>query len=190
MRRAVPVLLLPLLLAACGPTPEQELTKQVLVSAHTARTGVIHLTMRYAEILEPVGKGADDPDRGWEEAAPFRASAEALAARELLSEYAKPVPVDPAYERARDLEEVSAATAELVQLALEPRGTWDSYTQEIQKGRSRLDRAVSALEAGTKSHILIEARTETNKKSSVYAAALVRAKSADTAGTGGAVPSP
>jgi hypothetical protein len=77
MRRAVPVLLLPLLLAACGPTPDQELTKQVLVSAHTARTGVIHLTMRYAEILEPAGRDTGTPVAGWEAVAGFRASAEA-----------------------------------------------------------------------------------------------------------------
>jgi hypothetical protein len=190
MRTAVPVLLLSLLLAACGPTPDQLLTKQVLVSAHTARTGVIHLTMRYAEILEPAGTDTGTPAAGWEAVAGFRASAEARAARELLSEYAKPVAVDPSWERARDLGEVSVATAELVNLALEPGGTWESWSQKVREARSRLDRAVAALEAGTKSHILIEARTETNRKSSVYADALVRARATEAAGTGGAAPSP
>lgn len=185
MRRAVPVLLLPLLLSGCGPDPGQALTKQVLVSAHTARTGVSHLAMRYAEILEPAGRGPDTAAPGWEAVTGFRASAEARTARTLLSEYAAPVPVDPAWERARDIEEVSVATAELVKLALEPGGTWEGFTKELQVRRTRLDRAVSALEAGTKSHVLIEARTETNQKSSVYADALVRARATDKAGSGG-----
>lgn len=190
MRRAVSVLLLSLLLSGCAPDPGQGLTKQVLVNAHTARTGVIHLTMRYAEILEPAGRGPDASPLGWEAAAGFRASAEARAAKELLSEYATPVPVDPAYERARDIDEVSVATAGLVKLALEPAGTWEEFAKEIQVRRVRLDRAVSALEEGTKSHVLIEARTETNQKSSVYADALVRAKATDAAGPGGAAPTP
>jgi hypothetical protein len=190
MWRAVPVLLLSLLLSSCGPNPGQELTKQVLVSAHTARSGVSHLAMRYEEILEPDGRGPGAPAPGWEEVAVFRASAEARVARELLSGYTTPVPVDPAFERARDIGEVSVATAELVKLALEPSGTWEGFAKELQARRSRLDRAVSALEAGTKSYVLIEARTETNKKSSIYADALARAKATDAAGSGKATSAP
>ncbi len=188
MWRAIPVLLLSLLLSACGPKPGQELTKQVLVSAHTARSGVSHLAMRYEEILEPGGRGPGAPAPGWEEVAAFRSSAEARVARELLSAYTTPVPVDPALERARDIGELSVATAELVKLALEPSGTWEGFAKELQVRRSRLDRAMSALEAGTKSHVLIEARTETNKKSSLYADALVRARASGAAGSGEAAP--
>ena len=63
-------------------------------------------------------------------------------------------------------------------------GTWESFAKELQVRRSRLDRAISALEAGTKSHVLIEARTETNEKSSLYADALVRARATDAVGSG------
>lgn len=189
MRRAVPVLLLPLLLSACGPTPEQDLTKRVLVDAHTARTGVIHLTSRYAEILAPA-TDAGEPDRGWEEVAAFRASAEGLVARELLSAYEQPVAVDPAFPRAGDIEGLTNATAELVKLALEPAGSWESWSAEVERGRSRLDRAIAALEAGTKSHVLIQARTETNRTSAVWAEALVQARAADPAAGGGTAPAP
>lgn len=190
MRRAVPGLLSTLLLVACGPTKEQEVTKQVLVSAHTARTGALHITMRYGEILASAGRAVDAPVTGWEDVAAFRESAEGRVARELLSEYARPVPVDPAFARARDIEAVSVATAELVKLALEPRGTRESFAKEMEASRSRLDRAVSALETGTKSFVLIEARTETNRKSSVYAEAIARARAADASKTGGASPAP
>ncbi len=188
MRTAASGLLLPLLLVACGPTKEQEVTKQVLVSAHTARTGVIHLNMRYAEILEPSASGPGAPARGWDDVAGFRESAEGRASRELLSEYATPISVDPQFRRSGEIEEVSVATAELVKLALGPRGTWESFARETERARSRLDRAVSALEAGTKSFVLIEARTETNRKSSVYAEAIARARAADAPKPEGAAP--
>lgn len=189
MRRAVPVLLLPLLLAGCGPTPEQELTKRVLVDAHTARTGVIHLTSRYEEILAPAA-ATGEPARGWEEVAAFRDSPEGLVARELLSAYERPVPVAPAFFRAGDIEGLTASTADLVRLALEPTGSWESWSAEIQRGRSRLDRAIAALEAGTKSHVLIQARTETNRTSAVWAEALVQAKAGGAAAGGGTAPTP
>lgn len=189
MRGVVPVLLLPLLLAGCGPTPEQELTKRVLVDAHTARTGVIHLTSRYAEILEPAA-GSGEPSRGWEETAAFRASAEGLVARELLSALEKPVAVDPALGRAGDIEGLTVATADLVRLALEPAGSWESWSEEIQRRRSRLDRAIAALEAGTKNHVLIQARTETNRTSAVWAEALVQARAGGAAAGGEATPTP
>lgn len=184
MRRAVPVLLLALLLVGCGPTPEQELTKRVLVDAHTARTGVIHLTARYAEILAPAAGS------GWEEVEAFRTSAEGLVARELLSAYERPVAVDPAFPRASDIEGLTKATADLVRLALEPTGSWESWSEEVERGRSRLDRAIAALEAGTKSHVLIQARTETNRTSAVWAEALVQAKAGGAAAGGGASPTP
>jgi hypothetical protein len=169
-----------LLLASCGPKEDYLPTKRVLVNAHTARTGVIHLTMRYAEVLEAAVSGPDSTVRGWADLAGFRESEEGLAARRLLSEYSKPISVDPANARRGEIEAVSVATAELVNLALEPRGTWESFSQEITGARSRLDRAVSALEAGTKDFVLIETRTETNKTSFAYADTIARAKAADS----------
>ena len=190
MRRAVPCLLVSLLLASCGPKEDYEPTKRALVNAHTARTGVSHLTMRYAEVLEPAASGPDSTVRGWADLAGFRESAEGLAARRLLSEYAKPISVDPASGRHGEIEEVSQATAALVNLALEPRGTWESFSQEINGARSRLDRAVSALETGTKDFVLIETRTETNKTSFVYAETIARARAADSEKPGKPNPAP
>jgi hypothetical protein len=169
-----------LLLASCGPKEDFGPTKRVLVNAHTARTGVSHLTMRYSEVLGAAASGADSTVRGWEDLAGFRESEEGLAARRLLSEYSKPISVDPANVRRGEIEAVSVATAELVNLALEPRGTWESFSQEITGARSRLDRAVSALETGTKDFVLIETRTETNKTSFVYADTIATAKAADS----------
>jgi hypothetical protein len=179
-----------LLLAACGPKENYEPTKRVLVNAHTARTGVSHLTMRFAQILEPAGSGPDSTVRGWTDLAGFRESAEGLAAKTLLSEYSKPMSVDPASSRRAEIEEVSLATAALVNLALEPRGTWESFSQEINGARSRLDQAVSALETGTKDFVLIETRTETNKASFAYANTIARAKAADSEKPGKANPAP
>lgn len=190
MRRAVPCLLVSLLFVACGPKEDYGPTKRVLVNAHTARTGVIYLAMRYAEILEPAANGAGSTARSWADLSGFRESAEGTAARTLLSEYSKPISVDPASRRRGEIEEVSLATAALVNLVLEPRGTWESFSREIDVARSRLDRAVSALETGTKDFVLIEARTETNEASHVYAETIARAKAADSEKAGRSNPTP
>ncbi len=180
MRRAVPCLLVSLLLVACGPKEDYGPTKRALVNAHTARTGVAYLAMRYEEILGPASNESGSTAQSWEDLSGFRESAEGLAARGLLSEYSKPISVDPSSTRRAEIEEVSAATTALVNLALEPRGTWESFSQEIDGARSRLDRAVSALEKGTKDFVLIETRTETNKASFAYAQEIARAKAADS----------
>lgn len=178
MRRTVPGLLLPLLIVACGPdnTKEIEVTRQVLVNAHAARDAVSQLTMRYGEVLNAAGVVPGAPARGWEDVAGFRESAEGLVTRQFLSEYSKPVPVDPAFARAREIEDVARATAELVNLALEPSGTWDSYTQELGRVRSRFDRALTALETGTKTFIIVEMRTKVEEKAMAYSKALASAK--------------
>ena len=190
MRRAIPCLLVSLLLASCGPKEDYGPTKRVLVNAHTARTGVIHITMRYAQVLEAAASGPDSTEWKWVDLAWFRESEEGLAARRLLSEYSKPVPVDPASRRHGEIEEVSLATAALVNLALEPRGTWESFSREINGARARLDRAVSTLETGTKDFVLIETRTETNKTSFVYAETIAAAKAADSEKPGKPNPAP
>lgn len=179
MRKAVPGLLFPLLLVACSPPKDQDVTRQVLVSAQTARAGVAHLLMRYGEILDPDGDGPGTPGQGWEDVAAWRESAEGRAARKLLSDYAQPIRVDPAFARAPEIEGLSRATAELVSLALEPpRGTWESFAGEVGESRARLDRTLAEFERGTKYFILIEATTETNRRTSAYAEALVRARGA------------
>lgn len=190
MRRAVPSLLVSLLLVACSPKEDYGPTKRALVNAHTARTGVIYLAMRYEEILEPASSGPGSTARSWQDLSGFHETAEGLAARRLLSEYSKPISVDPSSRRRAEIEEVSLATAALVNLALEPRGTWESFTDELKRARSRLDRAIAALETGTKGFVLIEARTETNKATSAYAGAITRAKAADAKKGEGAVTIP
>ena len=190
MRRAVPSLLVSLLLVACSPKEDYGPTKRALVNAHTARTGVIYLAMRYEEILEPASSGPGSTARSWQDRSGFHETAEGLAARRLLSEYSKPISVDPSSRRRAEIEEVSLATAALVNLALEPRGTWESFSREIDVARARLDRAMSALEAGTKDFVLIETRTETNKTSFAYADTIARAKAADSEKPGKANPAP
>ncbi len=190
MRNAIQCLLMSSLLLGCGPREDHGPTKRVLVNAQTARAGVSHIAMRYEQILRPADGGPDAAARGWEDLAGFHESAEGTAARTLLSEYAKPIVVDPTSLRRGEVEEVSLATAALVNLALEPRGTWESFTDELKRARSRLDRAMAALETGTKGFVLIEARTETNKATSAYAGAITRAKAADAKKGEGAVTIP
>ena len=185
MRRAVPALflpLLPLLIVACSPRKDQETTRQVIANAYIARSAVSDLLTRYGEILNPAGNPPGSVTRGWEDVAKFRESAEGRAEEEFLVAYSKPVQVDPAFARSREIKDVSLVTAELVNRALEPRGTWESFVQEMQGIRSRLDRAVSGLEAGTKSFILIEARTETEEKAMAFSKALAVARAGSDPG--------
>lgn len=175
MRKAGPGLLLSLLLVACSaPTKEDEVTLQVLVNAHAARDAVSHLTMRYGEIHDRVARDTGSPAGGPEDFAGFKDSAEGLAVKGFLSEYSKPVPEDPSFKRSREIAELSLATAELVSLALEPRGTWESFSEEMSGARSRLDRALSALETGVKSHILIQSRTKTEEKAMAFSRMLAQ----------------
>jgi hypothetical protein len=175
MRRAGPGLLLSLLLVACSaPTKEDEVTLQVLVNAHVARDAVSHLTTRYGEIHDRAASDPGTPAGGPEDFAGFRDSAEGLAVKGYLSEFSKPVPMEPSFKRSREIGELSVATVELVNLALEPRGTWEAFAQEIGGARSRLDRALSALETGAKSHILIQSRTKTEEKAMAFSRMLAQ----------------
>lgn len=182
MRKAGPGLLLSLLLVACSaPTKEDGVTLQVLVNAHAARDAVSHLTMRYGEIHDRAASDTGSPAGGSEEFAEFKGSAEGLAVRAFLSEYSKPVPTEPSFGRGREIGELSLATAELVNLALDPRGTWESFGQEVSGARSRLDRALSALETGVKSHILIQSRTKTEEKAVAFSRMLAQVNAGATA---------
>ena len=189
MRRTVSCLLPLLLLAACGPTEDQGPTRQALVNAQTARDAVSQLNVRYGEFFNPAGSAPGSTARGSEDLAAFRKSAEGLATREFLSAYAKPISVDPAHPRSKEIAELSHVTAELVNLALEPRGTWESYEKETKAIRSRLDKAVTALEVGTRSFVLVEVRTKTEENAMAYSKMIsaARAGAADPAkkeGTG------
>ena len=69
--------------------------------AHVAMDVVSHLTTQYEKT-------------GWEDVGRFRESPEGLATFRFLSEYSKPVPLDPDIARAKELGELSQLTAKLV----------------------------------------------------------------------------
>ena len=191
MRGTVPVLLASLALAACdgGPTPEKAATRQALVGAHVASAAVSHLVSRYAEML---GSPATDDTApvAWEAVAPYRQSPEGLAEAAFLGELARPVPVEPSFTRAKDIEAVGRATSDLVNLALAPAGSWQEFSQGIAASRGRLDAAVAALEKGTKSYVLIDVRQETNMQTASYTEMLAKAKADAAALAPGAAPAP
>jgi len=192
MRRAAIGLLAALAVGACGggPTPEQLATKAALVDAHVARAAVSHLASRYEEALasQPPAEGGAAPS--WEPAAAYRGSAEGLAAVTYLSELGKPVPVDPSFARAADIEAVRRATTELVTLVLEPSGTREEFARQIADAQARLFKAVSALEKGTKNHVLIETRSESNIRMAEYTEILASSKAAGGGASPGASPAP
>lgn len=187
MRRAAIGLLLALAVAGCnaGNRPEETAMRKALVDAHVARAAVSHLVGRYAEVFEAPAASADAPPRSWEDVAAYRGSAEGLAATKYLSDLAKTDTADPALPRAADIDALDRATTDLVSVALEPKGSWEEFGQEIARTRDRLDQAVADLEKGAKNHVLIEARSETNMKTAAYTAMLAQAK-AGAPGAGGA----
>ena len=194
MRRAattIGLVLVTLAFVACegGLTPEQVATKQALIDAHVARAAVTHLVSRYGEVLE-APLPADAPPRSWEDVAAWRASAEGLAAGTYIAALVTPAPVDPTFQRAKDIAAVTGGTAELVRLALEPQGDWEAFRQAIETSKLRLLRAVEALEKGTKSYVLIETRQETNMRTAGYTEMLAKARSSEPTAPGGPTPTP
>ena len=194
MRRAVPGLLLVVLLAGCGGvwTPEQQLTKQVLVSAHVVRGAAAYQVDRYGEVLRAAATAEDPARQSGENLSAYLASAESQVVSTLLTGALKPAPADPAFPRAKDLDEVASATAALAGLALRPAGTWDDWTRKVDGAKSRLHRAIAALEEGTKSYILIDVRQTSNTQTSEFTANITKARAGDEAATKpqGAAPSP
>lgn len=180
MPRAVIGLLAALFVGACGggPTPEQLATKAALVDAHVARAAASHLASRYDEAEAGQAPAEEGTAPAWEAAAAYRASDEGLAAVTYLSELGKPVPVDPSFPRAGDIEAVRRATTELVTVVLEPAGTREEFAQRVSDAQARLFQAVSALEKGTKNHILIQTRSESNIRMAEYTEILASSKAA------------
>ena len=180
MRRAIPVLLSAVLLVACDDvwTPEQQLTKQALVSAQLTRAAATYQVDRYAEVLKAGATAADPAAAARENLSAYFASAEAKVVSDLLSGVLKPQPAAPALARAKDIDEVTGATAALAALALQPRGAWDDWTRKVEGARSRLDQAMSALEKGTKGYVMIDVRQETNMRTSAFTESLGKARSA------------
>ena len=192
MRRAVIGLLAALFAGACGggPTPEQLATKAALVDAHVARAAASHLTSRYDEPLAGQPPAEEGAAPSWEAAAAYRASAEGLAAVTYLSELGKPVSVDPSFPRAGDIQAVRRATTELVTIVLQPAGTREEFAARVSDAQARLFSAVSALEKGTKNHILIETRSESNIRMAEYTEILAGSRAAGAGTAPGASPTP
>lgn len=192
MRRAVIGLLAALFAGACGggPTPEQLATKAALVDAHVARAAASHLTSRYDEALAGQPPAEEGAAPSWEAAAAYRASAEGLAAVTYLSELGKPVSVDPSFPRAGDIDAVRRATTELVTIVLQPAGTREEFAARVSDAQARLFSAVSALEKGTKNHILIETRSESNIRMAEYTEILAGSRAAGAGTAPGASPTP
>ena len=192
MPRAGIGLLAALFVSACGggPTPEQLATKAALVDAHVARAAASHLASRYDEAVAGQAPAEEGTTPSWEAAAAYRASAEGLAAVTYLSELGKPVPVDSSFPRAGDIEAVRRATTELVTLVLEPAGTREEFAGRVSDAQARLFNAVSALEKGTKSHILIQTRSESNIRMSEYTEILASSKAAGAGSPQESTPAP
>lgn len=192
MPRAVIGLLAALFVGACGggPTPEQLATKGALVDAHVARAAASHLASRYDEAEAGQAPAAEGTAPSWEAAAAYRASAEGLAAVTYLSELGKPVFVDPSFPRAGDIDAVRRATTELVTVVLEPAGTREEFAQKVSDAQARLFSAVSALEKGTKNHILIQTRSESNIRMAEYTEILASSRAAGAGAPQESTPAP
>ena len=192
MRRAVIGLLAALVVGACGggPTSEQLATKAALVDAHVARAAASHLASRYDEAVAGQAPAEEGTAPSWEAAAAYRASDEGIAAVTYLTELGKPVPVDSSFPRAGDIEAVRRATTELVTIVLEPAGTREEFAARVSDAQARLFSAVSALEKGTKNHILIETRSESNIRMAEYTEILASSKAAGAEVPPEATPAP
>ena len=179
MRRTIPGLLLSLLLVGCDAvwTPEQQLTKQVLVNAQMVRAAAAYQVERYSEVLKAAATAADPAKQSGENLAAYFASPENRVVGKLLGDVLKPAPADPSFKRAKEIDEVKGAMAALAALALRPQGSWDGWTRQVDGARSRLDRAAAALEAGQKSYVMIDVRQEANIKTAEFTASLGKARS-------------
>ncbi|MFN7988604.1 MAG: hypothetical protein U0529_14105 [Thermoanaerobaculia bacterium] len=179
MRRTIPGLLLSLLLVGCDAvwTPEQQLTKQVLVDTQMVRAAAAYQVERYSEVLKAAATAADPARQSAQDLAAYFASPESQVVGKLLAEVLKPTPADASFKRAKEIDEVKGAMAALAALALRPQGSWDGWTRQVDGARSRLDRAAAALEAGQKSYVMIDVRQEANIKTAAFTASLGKARS-------------
>jgi len=192
MRRAFPGLFLAVLLAGCGGvwTPEQQLTKKALVNAHVVRGAAAYQVDRCGEVLRAAATAADPARQSGENLSAYYASSEGKTVIDLLGGVLKPAPADPSFPRAKDIDELTGATAALAALALRPEGTWDGWNLKVDGARSRLGRAITALETGTKSYVLIDVRQEANIKTAEFTATIGKARASDEKGAAPAPSSP
>ena len=91
---------------------------------------------------------------------------------------------------AEDIEAVRRATSELVALVLNPAGTREEFSGQVADAQARLFNAVSALEKGTKNHILIQTRSESNIRMAEYTEILASSKAAGNGSPAEPTPAP
>lgn len=163
-------LLLSALLAGCGGR-ERETAQSTLTSAYVARATVAALEARYTEAFDGSGVPSwiESKPKGWDGVVAYRDSAEGFAYRQALTPYARPAQVDAGLGHAAELREMALVTAELVNLALEPRGTWISFGQEMNGIRTRFDRALLALETATDPDVVVYAKRDAKLKGTAIA---------------------
>lgn len=190
MRRAVPGLLISVLLAACGGvwTPEQQLTKQLLVNAQMVRGAVSYQAQRYEEVLRAAATAADPGKQASANLQAYYQSGEGRVVYDLLNGVLNPPPADASFPRAKDIDELAGATAALAVVALRPEGEWADWMGKVNAARSRLDAAIAALEKGTKGYVLIDVRQVSNIKTAEFTASLAKARAEDEAKAKGAAP--
>lgn len=176
MKKLTRVLLLSALLAGCGGR-ERETSQAVLTSAYVTRTTVAALEARYSQAFD----GFDTPlwieskPKGWEGVIAYRESAEGFAYRQALTPYARPAQLEDGFRHAAELREMSLVTAELVNLVLEPRGSWISFGQEMNGIRTRFDRALLALETVADRDAVVYAKRDAKWKGATISEAIATA---------------
>lgn len=155
-RSPATLLLATALLLGCGKA-ERDSTTIVLANAHAADVAVEISQAGYGQAFS----GASD---GWGGVGDYQRSPTGREVMAFLEQYRRPVVVPDGFRRTAEIREVSLVTAELVSLALEPRGTWISYGQEMNALRTRFNRALLALETGTKEEVLRNAKGEAGSR--------------------------
>lgn len=143
-------------LASCGKA-ERELTTSVLATAHAVDAAVAILEGGDSRAFSLV-------NGGWDGVQAYRRGPEGRTVAAFLEQYRRPVVVPDGYRRAGEIRELSLVTAELASLALEPRGTWITYVQEMNGLRTRFNRALLALETGAKKDVLLNAKGEAGSR--------------------------
>lgn len=143
-------------LTSCGKA-ERELTTSVLATAQAVDGAVAVLEGGDARAFSLLNEG-------WSGVQAYRRGPEGRTVEAFLEQYRRPVAVSDGYRRTAEIRELSLVTAELASLALEPRGTWISYGQEMNSLRTRFKRALLALETGAKEEVLASAKSEAGSR--------------------------
>jgi len=142
---------------ACGKA-ERELTSTVLTNAYSVDGAASTLTGGYSSAF------AEQYGGGWDGVRKYSLGPEGRTAAAFLEQYRKPTVVPNGPKRATELRELSIVTAELASLALDPRGTWISYAEELNAMQTRFKRALLVVEMGSRETVLAEAKGQAGSR--------------------------